>query len=77
MKIPALFDLNGRVAVVTGGNGGIGRGIAWLEYGRAIQYRSASANAAHLPGPRIVATTKDNMGGATFNSLDRKDALSK
>src|SRR5579862_1945149 len=28
MKIPALFDLAGRVAVVTGGNGGIGRGIA-------------------------------------------------
>jgi 2-deoxy-D-gluconate 3-dehydrogenase len=28
MKMPALFDLAGRVAVVTGGNGGIGRGIA-------------------------------------------------
>jgi 2-deoxy-D-gluconate 3-dehydrogenase len=28
MKMPALFDLGGRVAVVTGGNGGIGRGIA-------------------------------------------------
>src|SRR5664279_6089695 len=28
MKMPALFDLAGKVAVVTGGNGGIGRGIA-------------------------------------------------
>jgi 2-dehydro-3-deoxy-D-gluconate 5-dehydrogenase len=28
MKMPALFDLAGQVAVVTGGNGGIGRSIA-------------------------------------------------
>jgi 2-deoxy-D-gluconate 3-dehydrogenase len=28
MKMPGLFDLSGKVAVVTGGNGGIGRGIA-------------------------------------------------
>src|ERR1022692_4700909 len=44
MKTPGLFDLTGRVAVVTGGNGGIGLGLAHAGAAVAVLGRNDEKN---------------------------------
>ena len=68
MTTPASFDLRGRVAIVTGGNGGIGRGIAigFAHAGAAVAIlgRNGDKNARTLAelkdaGVRAVAVQVD------------------
>jgi 2-deoxy-D-gluconate 3-dehydrogenase len=49
MKMSALFDLTGQVAVVTGGNGGIGRGIALGLAGAGAAVAVLGRNAGKNP----------------------------
>ena len=64
----ALFDLQGRVAVVTGGNGGIGLGMArgLAEAGAAIVVAARNAGKAEA----AVAELKRLSGKAAFVALD-------
>src|SRR5437764_8663247 len=65
---PKLFDLTGRVAIVTGGNGGIGLGLArgLADAGSAIavvgrneaKSRAAAADLAER-GVKAIAVTAD------------------
>jgi 2-deoxy-D-gluconate 3-dehydrogenase len=70
MAAPKMFDLSGNVAVVTGGNGGIGRGIAlgFAEAGAAVAIlaRNEEKNRAVLAelekfGVATAAVTLDVM----------------
>ena len=59
--MPGLFDLSGRVAIVTGGNGGIGLGMAEALAGAgctvSVWGRDAAKNAAALARLRALGAT--------------------
>ena len=85
MAAPKMFDLNGEVAVVTGGNGGIGRGIALglaeagasvailarnEEKNRAVVDELAKAGVAAIAVPLDV-TRRDQLAPA-MEEVERK-----
>jgi 2-dehydro-3-deoxy-D-gluconate 5-dehydrogenase len=69
-----MFDLNGRVALVTGGNGGIGLGMAkgFAEAGAAVVVAARKTEKAEA----AVAELKRLGAGAAFVAVDVADDAS-
>jgi 2-deoxy-D-gluconate 3-dehydrogenase len=66
-----LFDLTGRAAIVTGGNGGIGLGMATSlrDAGASVVIKEKSAKAAASLGERARAIEVDVANEASVRSL--------
>lgn len=62
-KAPALFDLRGKTALVTGGNGGIGSGIA-----QGLAEAGADMIILHIPGE--VSEFPERLAKATGRRVD-------
>ncbi len=81
--MPALFDLRGRVAIITGGNGGIGKGIALAmaeagadvvvaardEAKTAQAVKDIQATGARALGLRVDVTSADDARRMTEETL--------
>jgi 2-deoxy-D-gluconate 3-dehydrogenase len=70
----SLFDLTGRVAIVTGGNGGIGLGMAEGLAGAGATVVLAGRNATK--GAAAVKQIRDAGGTAEFENVDVTDEKS-
>ncbi|MGH6884290.1 SDR family NAD(P)-dependent oxidoreductase [Hypericibacter sp.] len=71
-RAPALFDLTGKIAIVTGGNGGIGLGMAkgLAEAGAAIVVAARDAAKSEAAVKELIALGAE----AAFIAVDVTDA---